>query len=72
LLQGLAVRPLLAQALSHISPCRTLSSKSGPLSLFICAADEASDQAGAALVTALKQLTGRQVELHGVVSAVHG
>ena len=33
----------------------------------MCAVDEASDQAGAALVTAVKQLTGRAVELHGLV-----
>ena len=44
------------------------SRASPPLSLFVCAVDEESDQAGAALVTALKQLSGRDVELHGVVS----
>lgn len=46
----------------------TTQQQQGPLSLFVCAVDEASDQAAAALVAALKQLTGRQVDLHGVVS----
>lgn len=46
---------------------RPISSRPAPLSLFVCAVDEASDQAGAALVTAVKQLTGRAVELHGLV-----
>jgi hypothetical protein len=47
---------------------RYLSSRA-PLNLFICAVDEESDQAGAALVTAVKRLTGRDVKLYGVVSA---
>lgn len=52
---------------------RALSSRSGPpLSLFVCAVDEESDRAGAALVTALKQLSGREVQLHGVVSGLCG
>lgn len=53
----------------HYVAANFLSSRAGPpLSLFVCAVDEESDQAGAALVTALKQLSGRDVELHGVVS----
>lgn len=70
MLKTAACQPFLVQSVSRLLR-RTISSssRSEPLSLYICAADEASDQAGAALVTALKQLTGRDVELHGVVSS---
>jgi transcriptional regulator GlxA family with amidase domain len=44
------------------------SSLSRPLSIFVCAADEASDSAGAALVASLKQLHKQGVQLFGVVS----
>lgn len=44
---------------------------SKPLSIFVCAADEASDSAGAALVASLKQTFRPGVQLYGVVSCVY-
>ncbi len=68
-LHNLRLLPSLWLHTSLYNTFRTLSSRGGPpLSLFVCAVDEESDQAGAALVTALKKLSGREVELHGVVS----
>ncbi|KAF8066278.1 lpxB [Scenedesmus sp. PABB004] len=46
---------------------RTLSTAlKGPLSLFVCAADEQADRAGAALVASLKELHGAVVQIYGV------
>jgi transcriptional regulator GlxA family with amidase domain len=62
----------LARNVSLASRCSFstgTSSLSRPLSIFVCAADEASDSAGAALVASLKQLHKQGVQLYGVVRA---
>jgi lipid A disaccharide synthetase len=46
----------------------THASLQRPLKLLVCAADDASDRAGAALLAALKQLHNKPLHIYGVVS----
>jgi hypothetical protein len=58
----------LASLVCRCSYSTGASSLSRPLSIFVCAADEASDSAGAALLASLKQLHKQGLHLYGVVS----
>ncbi len=67
-LQARTLQPCV-QLASQVAPLSTLPDPSQPLRLFVCTGEPSGDEAGAALVEALRKQHAGGVQLWGMVSS---